>query len=99
MTIYRQRPVVIEAILFDGTLDGVNKVLKFVGRQTTLPLTLSNQDGSKSILLTSLGLQSIVYADMMVVRDIDGFCHPMKRDVFEQTYELEERSPVSEMRA
>ena len=78
---YRKRPVVIEAIIFDG--DNYKECLEFIGK--------SNVDNTLSYpnIITSEGTMRVNKGDYIIKEPFDkerGF-YPCKPDIFEKTYE------------
>lgn len=78
---YRKKPVVIEAIRYDGT---VQEVVDFVG----LHNTEMNHEMTKLYVKTLEGDMLISHGDY-VIRGVAGEFYPCKPDIFEATYELE----------
>lgn len=74
---YRKKPVVVEAIQWDGT--NLDECEKFVGRH----LDLSND------YLIIHTLEGIMYASKLdyIIRGVNGEHYPCKPDIFVKTYE------------
>ena len=74
---YRKKPVVVEAIQWDGT--NLDECEKFVGRH----LGLSND------YLIIHTLEGIMYASKLdhIIRGVNGEHYPCKPDIFAKTYE------------
>ena len=83
---YRKKPVVIEAIQFDGTVKGRDEIIEklgFVGsecyQQSCFRLAIQTLEGSMS-----------AYKGDWVIKGIKGELYPCKPDIFEMTYEVVE---------
>ena len=87
MAQYRKKPVVIDAIKYDGNfrcLDifSINEVGKFkLGQE---------QDGSTFLLIPTLEGDMKCSKGDYVIRGIKGEYYPCKPDIFEATYEIVE---------
>ncbi len=75
---YRKKPVVIEAIIFDG--DNYNECEEFVGKD--------NYDNTLNYpnIVTLEGVMRVSVGDY-IIKGVKGECYPCKPDIFEQTYE------------
>lgn len=88
MAKYRKKPVVIEAVQYDGNfrcLDifSINDVGNFkLGKE---------EDGSAYLLIPTLEGDMKCSKGDYVIKGIKGEYYPCKSDVFEQTYELVEQ--------
>lgn len=76
---YRKKPVIIDAVLFDGTLVSVENFPGF---------TCSQDFGSKTIQIETLeGVMTASPGDY-IIKGIKGEFYPVKPDIFEATYEI-----------
>lgn len=80
---YRKKPVVIEAIQYDGTGNGFEIILNFVGDELWC-----NDDGD--VMIATLEGDHRVSAGDYVIRGVNGEFYPCKPDIFEKTYDIEE---------
>lgn len=88
MAQYRKKPVVIDAIRFNGTNE--NEVADFVGENLHI-----TPDGFLFIH-TLEGSMAVSYGDY-VIKGVRGEFYPCKPDIFEQTYEsVETRKELDE---
>lgn len=80
---YRKKPVVIEAMLFDGTLESSNAVLSWIGVfDEALP-----EEAMETITIPTLeGLMTASVGDY-IIKGVKGEFYPCKPDIFEATYE------------
>ena len=77
---YRKKPVVIEAIIFDG--DNYRECKDFIGNNFDNTLKYPN-------VITSEGTMEVSKGDYIIKEPFDkerGF-YPCKPDIFDQTYE------------
>lgn len=78
---YRKKPVVIEADIFDGTLESAQKIAKWAGSPFNWT---GHQDG-----LTIPTLEGDMTASKgdYIIKGVKGEFYPCKPDIFEQTYD------------
>lgn len=83
MAKFRKKPVVIEAIQFDGTVDGATAIERFIGHA----LARTYQYGDWRVQIHTLeGVMEATKADW-VIKGLKGEFYPCKPDIFEATYE------------
>ena len=80
MALYRKKPVVIEAVQFDGTDTSVDWIL---------PQLKSGKIGRATSKLFISTLEGTMEANVgdYVIRGVMGEFYPCKPDIFEMTYE------------
>lgn len=85
---FRKKPVVIDAIQFDGTKDGEFKVTQF-GASVTDFWRSEEKLGIKT-------LEGVIYASKgdWIIKGIKGEFYPCKPDIFEATYEPVDQNPA-----
>ena len=78
---YRKKPVVIEAVQFDGTDESI---------EWLLPQLTSGEIGRNSQGVYIKTLEGVMKADIgdYIIKGINGEFYPCKPDIFEMTYEL-----------
>lgn len=76
---FRKKPVIIEAILYDGT---VEDVVEFAGFKNTH----MDYDSSKLYIKTLEGHMLVSHGDY-VIKGVQGEFYPCKPDIFKATYE------------
>lgn len=81
MPYFRKKPVVIEALKWDGTLESVASFVDGTGN-----VSVSYETGELRIS-TLEGVMTAQVGDW-IIRGIKGELYPCKPDIFEQTYEL-----------
>ena len=74
---YRKKPVVIEAIQYNG--DNYNEILNFTGNKSLLSLKQSNE-----IIINTLEGNMIASIGDYIIKGIKGEFYPCKPDIFEQ---------------
>ena len=86
MAQYRKKPVVIEAIQWDGTNSG--EIAKFMS--TPIRTKTSPEEGNPSGKITIETLEGDMTASVgdFIIKGVQGEFYPCKPDIFEKTYEL-----------
>lgn len=85
---YRKRPVVIEALQWDGTEESMDEVANFVMAPNVGDQDISGQlAGDIHIVIHTL--EGDMRADVgdFVIRGVKGELYPCKPDIFAATYE------------
>jgi len=85
---FRKKPVVIEAMQFDGTVEGAERIEEFVGEM--LARTYQYREWTVQIK-TLEGIMTAAKADW-IIKGVKGEIYPCKPDIFEATYEHVEES-------
>lgn len=86
MAKYRKKPVVIDAELWDGSLESYVKISAFtkgVPAQAQAPITRGH--GNSLSIHTLEGVMTAVVGDF-VIKGVEGEIYPCKPGIFEQTY-------------
>lgn len=97
MAKYRKKPVVIEAIKFEYTQDGINTLRAFCGEQLG-PVTKERHMGAlgKALIRTledgekEMTAKHIATEGDWIIKGVKGEFYPCKPDIFEATYEAVE---------
>lgn len=86
---FRKKPVVIEAMLFDGTEPSARTVLDWMAqhRPAQVDASPSYRPGIRSIFITTLEGVMEASAGDWVIRGISGEFYPCKPDIFAATYD------------
>ena len=82
---YRKKPVVIEAVQFDGSERSIVEILALQSDKTKV----LREDAGDLMIPTLEGLMRASVGDY-VIRGVQGELYPCKPDIFEQTYDLVE---------
>ena len=87
---FRKRPVEVEAIHFDGSLEAVERGLAFVGRKAAGMATAAPQRIGETRfiieIMTLEGTMTVSPGDW-IIRGVAGEFYPCKPDIFDRTYE------------
>ena len=81
---YRKKPVVIEAIQFNG--ENAKEIIAFC---ETLEQLNAQREG-ENIAIKTLEGTMIANIDDYIIKGVKGEFYPCKPDIFEQTYEVVE---------
>lgn len=92
---YRKRPVVIEAMQYDGSKESIAAVLRLHNRIGILPVS---SDGQAALSIPTLEGNMTVTVGDWVIRGIAGELYPCKSNIFEATYESVFEPEVSDDR-
>jgi hypothetical protein len=86
MAMYRKKPVVINAVQWDGTVEEATDIINWI---LTGELVARYHDDPAIMIDT---LEGTMRADPMdwVIRGVNGEFYPCKPDIFAQTYEAVE---------
>ena len=88
---YRKKPVVIEAIKYEG-VESIPKAKEFVGKDFVIGSSYYN---GKSYGWAVVGIETLegrmnISKGDYIIKGVQGEFYPCKPDIFEATYELEE---------
>jgi hypothetical protein len=86
---FRKRPVIIEAMQFDGTFESYQSIVREFG-------FMPEQDGCMSGVINIATLEGTMVARPgdWIIKGVKGEFYPCKPDIFEATYEaVEEAHP------
>lgn len=81
---YRKKPVVIEAVQFDGSGDSCDEVDRFLGAATPKQWKTRTNDGG--YIITLEGDMEFRPGDW-IIKGVKGEFYPCKPDIFTATYE------------
>lgn len=81
---YRKKPVVIDAIQFDG--HNYREIIDFVGTDQMKETYLKITDLQTPVIRTLEGDHYVSNGDF-IIRGVHGEHYPCKPDIFEKTYE------------
>lgn len=93
MPFFRKKPVVIEAMQWDGTAQGATPIIDWVlaggGTATYRNSYLSMSEGRVPARLAVRTLEGTMYASPgdWVIKGVQGEFYPCKPDIFEATYD------------
>ena len=105
---YRKKPVVIEAVQWDGTSGGASTVIEWVegnegcARYRCPPGGCTGTEEGHCVAIETLEGTVSASAGDFIIRGVQGEFYPCKSDIFEATYERvdddERTDSVSEVR-
>jgi hypothetical protein len=89
MPMFRKKPVVIEAMPFDGTEASASEIVEWIGPQAHPPSFHPAYPGEHRALLMIHTLEGTMTASPgdWVIKGVSGEFYPCKPDIFEATYE------------
>jgi hypothetical protein len=91
MSKFRKKPVVIEAIQFDGTVRGGGLIQDFVGPTAT---TDHKPNIGFIVCIPTLEGEMRAQPGDWIIKGVKGEFYPCKPDIFEATYEPVEEQPA-----
>lgn len=83
MAKFRKKPVVIDAVKFDGTREGVTEIEKFIGSECGF----HSRGNVFSMWIDTLEGGHTASPGDWIIRGVAGEYYPCKPGIFEQTYE------------
>jgi hypothetical protein len=83
---FRKKPVIIQAIQYDGTYTSIQRIEKEFPDIRTYILIRLHDDVSSWAIGTLEGKHSVSKGDW-IIKGVAGEYYPCKPDIFEQTYE------------
>ena len=90
---YRKKPVVIEAVQWDGTSGGANTVIDWIegnegcARYRCAPDGCTGTEKGHYVAIETLEGTMSADAGDFIIRGVQGEFYPCKPDIFEKTYE------------
>ena len=83
---YRKKPIVIEAQVYEGTLESAEKLIEWTNKGAWLD---ANQQGALLDRLYISTLEGVITASKgdYIIKGVKGEFYPCKPYIFEQTYE------------
>lgn len=83
---YRKRPVEVDAIQFDGTVDTA-EAMQSLGYVSDWYFLFGNLDDPVVLVIDTLEGQMEARESDWIVRGVKGEYYPVKADIFQMTYE------------
>lgn len=92
---YRKKPVVIDAIIWDGSMQSTKRVLNFVGQKVVINCSAASDAFSEyhtkclreGLMIKTLEGQHIASIGDYIIKGVKGEFYPCKPDIFNKTYE------------
>lgn len=85
MAKYRKRPVVIEAVQWDGTNSG--EIAEFMQTPILTNTSLKDEDTLSKITIKTLEGNMTASVGDFIIKGVQGEFYPCKPTIFEETYE------------
>lgn len=94
---YRKKPIVIEAMRFDGTSKGADSVIQFTGKDAGV--SYAEENGTKVYDVWIETLEGLMFAAPgdWIIKGVKGEFYPCKPDIFDATYEAIEDDTAVEV--
>lgn len=88
---FRKKPVVIEAMVFDGTENRLHDISRWMSNGSDAFDTFEDYDGGDVETIGIETLEGVMQAQSgdWIIKGVQGEFYPCKPDIFEQTYEKE----------
>lgn len=83
---FRKKPIVIDAVRFDGSLEGAQQILAELGLDEEIGRFYTTTAGGHLEIRTLEGVMTASPGDY-VIRGVAGEVYPCKPNIFEATYE------------
>ena len=95
---FRKKPVVIDAIRYDGTWKSVEKIVKSFGmaRPINWNITIGKDVDGNLVVLTLEGAMKANPGDW-IIKGVAGEIYPCKPDIFDATYEAVGYAPSQQV--
>ena len=86
---YRKKPVVIEAVRFDGSAESADRIIGWAGAEPVANETsnISYNSIAETLLIPTLEGDHRADSGDWIIKGIQGEIYPCKPDIFEATYE------------
>lgn len=85
---YRKRPLVIEAIQYEGTPESINEIEEWVVKNwPELEGNVYGDTYGNCIVQTDVGLDFVCAPKDWFIKGVDGSLYPVENDTFMKTYD------------
>jgi hypothetical protein len=84
---YRKKPVVVEAVAFDGTAQGCDTVIRFTGEDSGVSYYEIGGVRIYDVFIETREGRMCARPGDYVIKGVKGEFYPCKPDIFEATYE------------
>ena len=86
--LWQKKPVVIEAMQFDGSDNGADEVHEWMGQTSHLQCgAVMLEDGQWEVIITTLEGEMHASPGDWIIKGVQGEFYPCKPDIFEATYQ------------
>lgn len=100
---YRKKPVVIEAVQWNGTMASTKKVIEFMGDKIHDDFITQEKFYDHCNIVEKTGIQIKTLEGIMtasindfIIKGVNGEFYPCKPDIFEKTYEIVKGEDINE---
>ncbi len=90
MAKFRKKPVVIEAVQFDGTKESANEVLAWIGSHGADARRAHTTKPEMGLVIATLEGDHLASPRDWIIKGVQGEFYPCKPDIFAATYETAE---------
>lgn len=87
MAKFRKKPVVIEAIQFDGSSSGIDEIQRWMETGIYRRDEVRTRDGGRTFVIPTLEGEHVVSPGDWIIRGVAGEFYPCKPEIFTATYE------------
>jgi hypothetical protein len=87
MAQFRKRPVVIDAMQFDGTVESANHILGWMGSNGAIAKRAHPTKPERGLFISRMEGDMTASPDDWIIKGVKGEFYPCKPDIFEATYE------------
>lgn len=87
MAKYRKKPVVIDAVQFDGTEESILNIMAMNHGSNGIRRPIDLDHGGKTIFIHTLEGKMEASLNDWIIRGVRGELYPCKPDIFDMTYE------------
>jgi hypothetical protein len=98
MGLYRKKPVVVDAVQWDGTAEMAERILVWIRDEHGEADFLDVPNLTYSISITTLEGEMCVLPNDWVIQGVKGEFYPCKPDIFKATYEEASEEVYAEWR-
>jgi hypothetical protein len=84
---FRNKPVEIEAMWFDGTVECARQIRETFRRDDIVVLMNGEYVNGGTLIIPTLEGEMRAVPGTWIIRGVQGEIYPCKADIFEQTYE------------
>lgn len=90
MPFFQKKPVVVEAVQFDGSVQTANRVLAWIGNAGVDAKRANARDPEAGIFIQTLEGKHLARPGDWIIKGVKGEFYPCKPDIFAATYEAVE---------
>ena len=84
---YRKKPVVIEAVQFDGTLQSVDGFMPYEAFEYRPSYHMPTGSAPSSLTIHTLEGAMLAQVNDYIIKGVNGEFYPIKADIFRKTYD------------